>query len=93
MCVSNFPGGGARIVDFMVRMWFGVRGSGLDESLRQSVVRGLLFTTAMTSYRNVPREEQSSCVADCSILWDICHSLLFSASPELPALRALVDIG
>ena len=54
------------IVDFMVRTCFGVNGSGLHESFRLSVVSGLLFTTAMTSYRNVRREEESSCLADCS---------------------------
>lgn len=37
----------------MVRMWFGVNGSGLDELFTLSVVSGLLFTTAMTSYRNI----------------------------------------
>ena len=36
------------IVDFMVSMWFDVKGSGLDESFRLSVVGGRLFTIAMT---------------------------------------------
>lgn len=50
----------------MVKIWFGVRGSGQEASQKLSVVKGLLLITAMTSYRNVLKEEQSSCLDDCS---------------------------
>ncbi len=52
------------IVDFIVRMWFGVKGSGPDGSFKCSVVSGLLLTMAITSYRNVLREVLSSLCAD-----------------------------
>lgn len=50
------------IVDFMVRIWFGVNGSGLHESFRLSVVSGLLFTTAMTCHEIGTFAERSEVV-------------------------------
>ena len=48
------------MVDFIVRMWFGVKGSGPDGSFKCSAVSGLLLTIAITSYRNVLSEVLSS---------------------------------
>lgn len=54
------------IVDFIVRIWFGVKGSGPDGSFKCSVVSGLLLTMAITLYRNVLKEVLSSLCADLS---------------------------
>lgn len=51
------------IMDFMVRMWFGVNGSGLDEVFRLPVISSLLLPLP---HENVHREEDLSCLADCS---------------------------
>lgn len=52
--------------DFIVRIWFGVKGSGPDGSFKCSAVSGLLLMTAITSYMNVLKEELSSLRADLS---------------------------
>lgn len=54
------------MVDFIVRMWFGVKGSGPDGSFKCSAVSGLLLTIAITSYKNVLREVLSSLRDDWS---------------------------
>lgn len=64
--LTSCPGGGRMIVDFILRMWFGVKGSGSDGSFKCSAVNGLLLMTAISSYRNVLREVLSSLCADWS---------------------------
>lgn len=47
---------------FIVRIWFGIKGSGPDGSFKF----GLLLMIAITSYMNVLREVLSSLCADLS---------------------------
>lgn len=58
--LTNCPGGGRAVEPFFVTRWFGVIGSKLFGSLRLSVVRGRLFTSAAASYKKVLREESVS---------------------------------
>lgn len=51
---------------FIVRIWFGIKGSGPDGSFKCSAVSGLLLMIAITSYMNVLREVLSSLCADLS---------------------------
>lgn len=51
------------MLDFIMRIWFGVRGS-IFGSFKCSVVKGLLFMIAITSYRKVLSEALSSLFAD-----------------------------
>lgn len=47
--LTNLPGGGKAVTDFIVSKWLGVSGSRLFGSLRLSTVSGRLFTIAIAS--------------------------------------------
>ena len=60
---ENTPGGDNTILDFIVRMWLGVRGLSESGSSRLSTVKGRLLTTASVSHIRVLSDSSSSCKA------------------------------
>lgn len=63
---SNFPGGGNTTWVLSVSRWFGVSGSGVNGSVRFSIVRGQQFTIHSASVMNVRSASSSS--------WVLCFS-------------------